>query len=198
MSITARRTTSLTINSPLTSIRTTREGSGNVGRSIAVPAGYAGTISSGTVTATGHNISTGNKVAVFWYDATTGAPKRRYGITAGTVAGDAVPIGSGGGTGDTLPASGAVVICKATVDTGLSLTGSAMNTFHCQLSRRGCVDIQDSGNSTLKLVDALDAGEGYSWMEGDGTAPFSAAVAGLHCYNGSTTAMTVTAAAVLA
>ena len=86
----------------------------------------------GTVTAAGHNISTGNTVAVFW----TGGS--RDGCTAGTVSGSAVPIT--GGEGDNLPTQAtAVTICKATTTTVLVFAGSALKDPGHHLRQAGAL-----------------------------------------------------------
>lgn len=192
-----RLVSSLTIGSPAPTVRMLREGSGSVGKTIAMDAGYAGTISSGSVTAAGHNIQTGDKVAVF--SVVAGSVVRRYDITAGTVAGNVIPLGSGGGSGDSLPTSGAVVICKATTITNLSLTGSEMKQFCASCDQRGVLQLfSDAGTTSILAADALSAGEGVAWCDGGPiSVPFSAAVAQVNAYNGSTSAATWTITALL-
>jgi len=184
-----RLVSTLTIGSPAPSARMLREGSGSVSKTVATPKGFAATISAGSVTAAGHNITTGQKVAVFWTDATTGLPKRRYDVTAGTVAGNVVPVGSGGGAGDVLPTSGAIIISGVTTVNTLALTGSQMMQLLASCDQRGlCQLFSDAGTTSILVADATAAGEGVAWCQGGPiAAPFSASVAQVNAYNASTT-----------
>ena len=93
MSLLGKLTSTLAItNAAGTTVRINRTGGGQAGRSMTLPAAYAGGLTTrtndteGTVTAAGHNISTGNTVAVFW----TGGS--RYGGRPTPSAGSAMPI----------------------------------------------------------------------------------------------------------
>jgi hypothetical protein len=182
----------LTLSAPAPTVSITLTGSGIVYKDVTTALAFAGTIASGTVTAAGHDITTGKLVAVFWTDA-NGVSRRRYGITAGTVSGNAIPVGSGGGSGDALPSTGAVTICAATILTGSTtpaipaLTGSQMLQFLVQCSQWGALDFfSDAGTTNILHVDATAAGEGTDWSQNDPAArPFSAALAQINAYNAS-------------
>lgn len=198
-----RLVTTLTIGSPAPTARMAREGSGSAGKTIATNKAFAGTIAAGSVTAAGHNITTGAKVALFWTD-TAGVARRRYGITAGTVAGNVIPVGSGGGSGDALPTSGEVAICAVTTLTAgttpaiPAITGSQMLQFLASCDQEGVLQFfSDAGTTSILVVDAHDVQEGFSWCQGGPAAvPFSAAIAQIDAYNaavGKSATWTITA-----
>jgi hypothetical protein len=181
----------LTISSPIPAARMIRDGSGSVGKTITTNKAFAGTIAAGSVTAVGHNITTSQLVAVFWTDS-DGVAWRRYGITAGTVSGNVIPVDSGG-NGDVLPTSGTVTICAATILTSSStpaipqITGSQMLQFLASCDQWGAMQFfSDAGTTCILELDADNNGEGVAWCKGSPLAiPFTAALAQINAYNAS-------------
>lgn len=124
-----------------------------------------GSNTAGTITGTSHGITTGDAVSVFWPGG------KRYGVVAGTVDGDDVPIS--GGSGDNLPlADVEVVICKEQeIITGFDAARASL--FAVKLGVAGIVQFRDTTDAN-SLVVALPAGSDYDWANDSGIAnPFT-------------------------
>ena len=113
---------------------------------------------------TGHGITTGQKVDVFWNGG------RRYNMTA-TVATNAVTVDGGGG--DNLPVQGtAVVLCVHTV-VNAAFDPDDLTALLITASKRASVVLVDAGDNILFAVD-LAAGECSLWWSNSGiTCPMS-------------------------
>lgn len=105
-----------------------RSADGGIAVEASLPAGKAGTLTTratdttGTVTlSTGHGIATGNIVDLYWSGG------RRYGVVAGTVSGNDVPIS--GGAGDILPAQTTAVVMSKQVTINAAIDGDAVKAI---------------------------------------------------------------------
>ena len=129
-----------------------------------IPVGIAGTAgAAGAMTvAAGHGYTTGTEVVcVSWLDA--GAVKYRYGCTI-TVSPETV-ITCAGGTGDTLPTSGAVVICKKT-EINLAFLGTDLKALSIGADIALVATVEDAGG--VELAVSTSAKGAYSWDSGNG------------------------------
>ena len=113
----------------------TRSGDGGGTVEIAVPRGYAGTLSTrtddetGTLTlADGHGISTSQVIDLYW----DGGSRRN--ITVGTVAGNSVPIGAdNSGDGDDLPTENTEIVASSRVEFNAAIDGDEVSLFAMQM-----------------------------------------------------------------
>lgn len=106
---------------------------------------------------TGHGITTGMIVDIYWSGGV------RYGVTVGTVAGNAVPFGGEGGegAGDVLPIqTTAVTVCEQT-EINLNFDGDDMlfvlAVYRNASDSGACahVDFQDSGDASIQEIDLV-------------------------------------------
>jgi hypothetical protein len=159
---------------------------------IALPAGYAGAVSTktdantGVVTlAAGHGVQSDAIVDVFWDGGV------RYGMTA-TVAGNDVTVD--GGAGDDLPAAATSVIVTPQVTFNAPIDGDAVQIVTASCTQRSHVDFQDAGQATIKALP-LAANQQWPWWYGSGgTNPLTGNVitTGKASNGSSSTAATLT------
>lgn len=144
-----------------------------------VPRANPGTLSTrtdndtGTITVTGTNtITTGDRVDVYWSGGV------RYGMTAGTVSGQAVPIDLG--AGDNLPVSTTVVqVCKA-VSMPCAFTAAKVVAFAAFTESAGQFTLTQTGGTVVWHISMV-AGGVFTYESTDGTTtPFGADVG--HAY----------------
>lgn len=142
----------------------------------------------GTLTmASGHAITTGQRLDVFWEEA--GVKGARRGMTVGTVAGLSVPIDLG--AGDDLPTNLTAVTAQVPVSEAFLVTGNNVRYIFARATRRACVVFTDVSDVELHAIEGeLDGtstqGNGYQWYTGNGvTNPLAAdAVAKVYMSNG--------------
>ena len=110
-----------------------------------------------TMTESGHTITTGATVDIFW------ATGMRYGVTIGTVAAKVCPFS--GGAGDNLPDNlTAVVVCIQTTQ-DIDVVGDKIKMLAVSSQYRASVDFLDSGGNVLLHIP-LAAGEIQDWTYG--------------------------------
>lgn len=164
-------------------------------RSVALPVGNAGTLSTRTDASTGeitaadaeHGIATGDAVDIYWDGGV------RYGATVGTVAGAAIPVS--GGAGDDLPlADAAVVVTKqvpinADIDGDeLVILGIAAIYVSPTSAGKAHVDLRDAANATIEELDLPANSPQIYDVAGGQTNPFAGnPIAKLLASNGSAT-----------
>lgn len=145
------------------------------------------TDSTGTaVLATGHGLTTGNKVTVFW------AGGRRYGMTA-AVTGDSIALA--GGAGDTLPASATAVTLG--VQTIVKGSFDPDEIALLQLTATGRVSIElVTAAAAVSLAVDLAAGNTCLWWNSSGIVrPVTGDdIVAIHVANGDEVINNVTAA----
>ena len=130
-----------------------------------LPAAKAGSLTTrtdndtGVVTlSTGHGITTGMVVDVYWADGC------RYGMTA-TVSVNAVTVD--GGEGDNLPAQATAVTLAEQVDVDLpDFDGDLLEMLAIYTARRAHVDFREAAATALARTQP--AGEVYSWAADSG------------------------------
>jgi len=144
----------LTITQPIT-----RTADGGTPREIAVPVGYAGTLTTrtdaNTGTATlgaGHGISTGDNVDLYW------AGGVQYDVTVGTVSGTSVPFDLG--IGDDLPSASTALVVSKRVQVNAEIDGDnlellALKQHYAQSNETASshMDFQDVSNSEVVEFD---------------------------------------------
>jgi len=146
---------------------TVRETEGGTPRQVTLPVGKAGTLSTrtdadtGEVTLSGgHGITTGMLVDVHWVGGV------RYGITAGTVAGNVVPIDAG--AGDDLPAQATAVVMTPVVQINGDIGGDELSILVFEVAyppnstATAHLDFQDADDDSIAEIDAV-ANEPQSW-----------------------------------
>lgn len=142
----------------------------------------------------GHGITTGDRLDVYW----TGGSRR--GMTAGTVATNAVPID--GGSGDDLPTNLTAVTASVPVEEEMLLTGDDATCIAMFSSRRGSIVLAESDDSEAlgREVGAESGGEqSWFWHESrNETNPLASAdVAKVFFSNGDSSNTAVMRVAVL-
>ena len=164
----------------------TRTFDGQLGHSIALPAGTAGTLTTRTDDDTGvatldsgHGLSTSDVVDVYWDGG------MRYGMVA-TVAGDAITIDLG--SGDNLPTQDDAVVVTLQVEINSDFDGDDVQMIVAMCDQRASIDFQDSGDASLAHVE-LPADEQWDWVADQGIAnPLTGnAVDAIHASNSSST-----------
>jgi hypothetical protein len=171
-----------------------RDYEGSITHQGSLPAGKAGTLSlrtdndSGEATlGGGHGIETGDEIDIFW------AGGSRYGVTVGTVDGNTVPFGAGGGegAGDNLPAQAtAIVVTKRKVITdGMTFAGNNLKMLVIHCPKRIRFTFESGAGAALLSLD-LPANEPWSWLSDQGvTNPLAGVTpASLHLANGESDA----------
>lgn len=145
-----------TITQPIT-----RTGDGGISRSIAVPAGVTGTLTTrtddntGTITLTDSgSVSTGANVDIYWDGGV------QYNVTVGTVSGTSCPIDSG--IGDNLPSTSTAVVISVRQQVNADIDGDnlsllAMKQLYTQSNETSAshVDFQESDNTEVVEVDLV-------------------------------------------
>lgn len=170
MSVTAQITKAHSLGGLSYTEQRSISGSGQLSVNLAMSLAQPGTIGSvsgnaGTVTMTnsGHGITTGARVDVYWSGG------QRYGVTVGTVSGTSVPLTSSGG-GTSLPANGTAVTVVIPVSEPLSFVGNNINVLlitnvGVEGSLPAQITIADSGNL---LNVALNPNTVYQWYVNSG------------------------------
>lgn len=174
------------------------EGSSIERASPTVPAGKSGTLTTRTDDNTGiatlesgHGITTGQKVALFWADG------KRYGMDA-TVSGTAVTLD--GGSGDALPVTTTAVVAMVPAEVAFVVDGDEdLKALAAQCSVEGYIEVLDDAETPASIV-VYDVGSSNSklWHDGNGiTNPLAGKVTSLVKFaHGSTAARTMTLLAV--
>lgn len=166
-----------------------------------LPAGVAGAISAAGVDglATGHGFTALDVIDVHWLDPSTGARKSRRGITLDDSAANAVEFDNDpAAEGDALPAEDtAVVIAMQVTISGVTFEGDALKILGVKATKNAVADFRDSGGSELVLT--LTAEEAYLWaIDHSGANPVAGdTIATIVASNASTTATTLSIAALL-
>lgn len=145
-----------------------RSADGRLAADPTVPAAQAGTLTTrtsdtaGTVTlGAGHGLVDGDHVDLYWSGG------RRYNVTVGTVAGNAVPIS--GGAGDNLPVQDAPLTVARQVQVAPgTFSGDALVAIGANCAQRGHLSFYDTTNLRHQLD--LAAGEPWFWIAGSGPA----------------------------
>lgn len=140
------------------SLSRTADGSGS--RSVVLPVGAAGSLTTrtdadtGEITAddAGHGIETGDIVDIYWDGGV------QYGATVGTVSGTAIPIDAG--SGDDLPAADTDIVVSKQVDINAAIDGDELSIIGIEASyvsatstAKAHLDMQDSGDATIEELD---------------------------------------------
>lgn len=143
------------------------EASGQFGHETILPAAKAGSLTTRTddntgiaTLATGHGITTGQVVDVYWADGI------RYGMSA-TVDGNDVTVD--GGAGDNLPAEDSDVTVAVQVTITQELIGNNLALLGWMAERRGHVDLQATAGSS-HLAQEMVASSPWAWAADQGIA----------------------------
>lgn len=130
-------------------------------------ASVAGTLSTrtsdsaGTLTlAAGHGFTAGDVISVYW----TGG--RRYGVTVGVVAGEAVPIS--GGAGDNLPAEDSDLVAAAETVLNTDFDGDDVKGLAGKCAEASSISFYSAGDTLSAQVDVIDGA--YLWLAGGSEA----------------------------
>lgn len=150
---------------------------------ISLAAGKAGTAGAdGVMTlASGHGITDADVVSVAW--TASGVAKFRYGCTVSAYTSTTITLT--GGTGDTLPTSGDVVV-GVRAEQDVAFDGDGVVLIAVNSTKDIAVDFNTGSASALLLSITGGAGVlGYEWDEGCGvTNPLaSASIAKVYLYN---------------
>ena len=161
MSLQGIITSNIAIGGSNFSSSTTITDSGQIAADVTLTAGQAGTLSTytstteGTATlSTGHGITTGVKVNIYW----TGGC--RYGVTVGTVNVNSVPFSLGEGAD--LPIQGTVIVVALCTTINVDVTGNDVSIIAAQGSQAGNVTFYASNDSVISNVELL--GTFASWI----------------------------------
>jgi hypothetical protein len=135
-------------------------------------AGKAGTLSTRTdndtgvaTLSTGHGISTGAKVDVYWSGG------KRYGVTVGTVSGNTVPIDLG--AGDNYPIATTVITLCVRITEPFIVDGDNIVNVAATCVARATVLFADVSDAVLLAVE-VSAGEVFNWSTFSSTVnPFA-------------------------
>jgi len=149
---------------------------GDVGAccSYAIPAATSGTVTTwtdantGVITASGHTITTGDKVDVYWMSGST--RERRVGMDA-TVSGSAVTVD--GGQGDDLPDVDTVVTIAEVMQIECACHPANLKAWVMHLDVEGTVCTLDFDGTVDEQIE-LTANEPYQNIDGVHTNSFSA------------------------
>lgn len=175
-------------------------GGGTERHDVTLPAGLSGSAawgaSSAVITlATGHGLTTANKVAVAWPGGV------RIGMTISAYDGTTITVTNSTGTGTSLPTtSTATAIVGNAVDCAdISFDGDNAKFLLVTCDQLATINFLDSGPVSL-LSKYVGPTAGYYWSYLSGVAaPITGnAVADAKVYNHSTTAATLTVSVVLA
>jgi hypothetical protein len=137
----------------------------------------------GTLTmAPGHGITTGQRLDVYWTDPTTGLAMCQYGVTAGTVATNSVPIDLG--VGDNLPLVNTAVTVMVPTNYPFTVTAANLSSLLVGCASRAMVVFMSSVPAVVKAC-LVDQDRGYLWDDSDeATTPFGANVATVYISHG--------------
>ena len=127
----------------------------------------------GTLTlSTGHGITDGNTIDVFWTDA-EGVLKCAYGATVGVVSGNDIPFT--GASGDALPVQDTAITTQKPTELDCDFDGDkAVLLVAMMKTAGGHVAFVDSGDAVLK-AQTLQANEPFLWWK---NGPFAAPITG--------------------
>lgn len=178
------------------SVAFTRQVSANVtgGLSPSLPAAKTGTLTTrtdnntGTLTmSSGHGITDGQRIDIFWLDPTTGEQKCQHKVTVGTVATNSVPFDLG--VGDNLPDQGTAVTVQVAAEYDFPITTSELVALAVGGSAGGKV-VLEKGDGTVVFHQTLSTtGAGSSWASGSGVSnPVSDTVTKAYLTNASAAA----------
>ena len=142
------------------------EGDAMLVQDVSVAAAEAGALSTRTdadtgeitMTDSGHAITTGLVVDVYW------ATGQRLGMTVGTVSGAAVPID--GGAGDNLPTASTAVTVKVPQELDVLLDGDKIQAIILYAASKGAFVFEDS--SVAALTKVLAAANSWEWHYNNG------------------------------
>lgn len=138
---------SISLGGKSASSRTTVEGEGLISKEkTAVAAAKTGQLTTRTDANTGeltmaasHGITTGVRLDVYWDGG------RRYGMTVGTVATNAVPID--GGAGDDLPANLTQITAMVPIEEALAIDGDEVLAIEYYATQHGTIVLADGSNN---------------------------------------------------
>jgi hypothetical protein len=143
-----------------------RTEAGQIGQEVTLPAGKAGALTTRTsdtvgeaTMATGHGITTGALVDVYWDGGV------RYGVTVGTVNGQAVPL-TDSGAGDVLPADETPIVIGLVTVIDTDFDGDKAAMLAALTTKRGHVDFRTAAASAHAAE--LQANEAYQWASDTG------------------------------
>ena len=167
---------------------------------ILFPAALAGNAawgaSSAAITlATGHGLTTANKVGVFW--TVGGVNYYRINLTISAYDSGTITVTNSTGSGTALPTSStaAVVVSPPVAIADISFAGSELNQLVINCDQIAVVDLLTGAGTSLVAngVSLPMANIPYVFIDSDptGTRPFTGVVASAQCYNGSVTAATL-------
>lgn len=170
-----RATVTEAINIDGAAISAQRQLTGDVAAvsTVTAPAATAGTVTTwtdantGEVTAAGHDITTGDKVGVFWLNGTT--RERRVNMTA-TVTGDVVAVD--GGSGNDLPDQDTVVTIARMVEIEVACHPAGVVGWWMGLDQDGTALTLDFDGGADETID-LTADEAYQFIAAQHTSAFS-------------------------
>lgn len=154
--------------------RITTEGDSIERASPSIPAAKVGQLTTRTdantgvlTMVTGHGFATSDKIDVFW----TGGSRRAMDATVAT---NAVTVD--GGSGDDLPANLTAITAMKPVEVVFDLDGDTAVGLSVYSPKAGYVVFVDNVPADIAAATyQLDAGEGKSWIDGDGTNPLASA-----------------------
>ncbi|MFO0880732.1 MAG: hypothetical protein U0840_25650 [Gemmataceae bacterium] len=160
-----------------------------------IPAAKSGTLTTrtdndtGVVTlGSGHGISTGHKVSVFWSGG------KRFGMTA-TVSGNAVTLD--GGTGDNLPVLNTAVTAAVPVEVPYVVDTEQLRAMAAHCTQPGYIEVLD-GAGTPARIALLSVGPNAArvwWLNNGETNPLGDQVTATAKFvHGGTTTTTMTLA----
>lgn len=119
---------------------------------------------SGEITAdnSGHGITTGQRVDLYWTEG--GVKGQRRGVAVGTVAGAAIPIS--GGVGDSLPSQDNAIDIGIVTSFDVVVEGDNVKAIFAFIGGEGLFVLEDAGGE--ELGELLGAGQSYKWWEDKG------------------------------
>ena len=130
----------------------------------------------GTLTmAGGHGLSTSDRIDLYWTNA-NGTQGRRYGITAGTVSGNSVPL-TNTGAGDNLPTQGtAVTVMKPQLES-FAVTAADMVVRLVSCAAAATAVFRSSVPATVAAIAVNGSTTHYVWESSSGVStPFGSNV----------------------
>ena len=148
----------LTVNSVIS-----RDASGVITHSVALPAAIAGTLSTRTsdtagelTLAEGHGVEADDVLDIYWDGG------RAYGATAGVIDGNDVPFT--GASGDALPDQDTAITAQVQQVIDTDLDGDLAVALGMRCGEKACVGIMEDAARSL-TIDLVGA-EGYYWVDG--------------------------------
>lgn len=160
-----------------------------------IPAAKSGSLTTrtddntGVVTlSTGHGITTGQKVSVFWSGG------KRYGMDA-TVSGNAVTVD--GGSGDNLPIANTAVTAAVPVEVPFVIDSAELLALVGHCTQPGWIEVLDESPAQIALFSVGPSAAKLWESENGGTNPLADDVTATAKFvHAGTTALTMTLAAV--